>query len=382
MARIIYALSGQGRGHASRVMAVSDELRARGHDLAFCCGGTALEILSAKNEPVIPVPSLRQVMEGNEVRMLQTLRTNWDSIVHLGEIVSGLADTFDRFEPHLIITDFEAFSHRAAERLGVPVISFNHQQVITETTYSLPLKYRFDAMMAELAVRLIAPSNPELVLMTSFFYPPLRNPEKTALIPPIIRPAVQKLKPTRGDHVLVYYNTTAGAEHVLQTLREVDARFIVYNFDRPDDDTMSYPNIRFKEPSIEEFLDDLASSRAVISTAGFTLTSETLYLGKPLLVVPNRGIFEQTLNALFLERDGLGAAVMDRPLTVEDVSTFLKKRSEYEEKLRRHASCGNNEAVRCIESVLARTSTRRDESAPASLAAVRTAAAPAVGSLD
>ena len=56
MARIIYALSGQGRGHTSRVMAISDALRRRSHEVMFCCGGTAQEILKAQGEPVLPVP--------------------------------------------------------------------------------------------------------------------------------------------------------------------------------------------------------------------------------------------------------------------------------------------------------------------------------------
>ena len=48
-------------------------------------------------------------------------------------------------------------------------------------------------------VRLIAPEDPEHVLITSFFYPELKNPENTSLVPPIIRPAVQRLTPTRGE---------------------------------------------------------------------------------------------------------------------------------------------------------------------------------------
>lgn len=354
MARIIYALSGQGRGHTSRVMAISDALRARGHEIVFCCGGTAREILSMKEEPVIDVPSLRQVMEGNDLCLFQTLRSNWDSIVHLDGIVTDLSRRFEQSRADLLITDFEAFSHRAAHRLGIPVISFNHQEVVTKTSYGLPMKYRWDAMLTGLAVGLIAPRNPELTLITSFFYPPLRTPSKTILIPPIVRPAVQRVTPTRGEHVLVYYNDSDGADHVLQTLREVDASFIVYNFDRPES-ARDYPNVRFKEPCIDEFLEDLGSSRAVISTAGFTLASEALFLGKPLLVVPNRGIFEQTLNALFLMRDGLGEAVIDRPLTVDDVAGFLANHSRYEKKLQAHATCGNDQAVSCIEQVLGET---------------------------
>lgn len=351
MARIVYALSGQGRGHTSRVMAVSDELRDRGHEIVYCCGGTAQDILQENGEPVIQVPPLRQIMERNEIRVLATIRSNWDYVVHLNGIVEDLAATISDFDPDLLITDFEAFSHRAAQRIGIPVISFNHQQIVTETRYRLPLKYRPNAAVTNLAIRLIAPSHATQVLITSFYFPPLKDPSRTTMIPPIIRPAVQAARPTRGDHVLVYYNSTDGAEHVLQTLRRVDASFIVYNFDAPCDGER-YDNVVFKEPSIDEFLKDLASSRSVISTAGFTLTSEALFLGKPLLLVPNRGIFEQTLNAIFLQRNGLGTAVMDRPLTAGDVSDFFSRQKFFEARLLDRNSCGNKEAIACIEGVL------------------------------
>ena len=357
MAKIVYALSGQGRGHTSRVMAVSDELRARGHEIVYCCGGTAREILSAEGEPVVPVPPLRQVLEGNKVQFIDTIRSNWDSITNLNGIVADLSDAFADLRPDLVITDFEAFSHRAADRLGIPVLSFNHQQIVTETRYDLPISYRIDLAITEFVVRLIAPSNPEHVLITSFFFPPLKDPSKTTLVAPIIRPAVQSLVPRTGDHVLVYYNSTDGAEHVLQTLRDVDASFIVYNFAKPVDGER-YDNVQFKEPCIDEFLEDLATSRSVISTAGFTLISEALFLGKPLLVVPNRGIFEQTLNALFLQRNGLGAAVLDQPLTPEDVTAFLSHQKSYEAKLLDRAASGNKEAIACIEGVLSSKSPR------------------------
>lgn len=382
MARIVYALSGQGRGHTSRVMAVSDDLRELGHEVVFCCGGTARDILETQGEPVIPVPPLRQIMDGNEVQILDTIRNNWEYVVRCDRIVADLTEEFAEVAPHLVITDFEAFSHRAADRLGIPVISFNHQQIVTETRYSLPFKYRFDAALTTAAIRFIAPARPRQVLVTSFFFPPLKDPSKTRLIPPIIRPGVQSLTPTRGEHILVYYNSTDGAEHVLQAFREVDVPFIIYNFDAPPD-AAAYDNVIFKEPSIDEFLRDLASSRSVISTAGFTLTSEALYLGKPLLVVPNRGIFEQTINALFLQRDGLGAAVLDRPLTSGDIDAFLNRHKSYEDRLLGLNSCGNKEAIACIEGVLSSSSptTRLTPASP--LETVHDpVAAPTVGSIE
>lgn len=351
MAKIIYALSGQGRGHTSRVIAVSDALRENGHEITFCCGGTAREILESRGEDIIPVPPLRQVLEGNEVRHLKTIRCNWKEIRNLSGTVSQLADIFSDQRADLLITDFEAFSPRAAEQINLPVLSFNHQQVVTETQYRLPVRYWLEAALTGLAIRVIAPRRPEHVLVTSFFYPPVRHPDRTTLVPPIIRPVVENLSPTRGDHVLVYYNHGDGADHALNALRKVNAPFIVYNLERPER-TADYPNIVFKKPSLEGFLEDLATSRAVLCTAGFTLTSEALYLGKPLLVVPNRGVFEQTLNAIFLQREALGSAVIDRPLTSNDVSSFLADGDIYRERLRQWDVRGNQQAVEVIERLL------------------------------
>jgi len=207
--------------------------------------------------------------------------------------------------------------------------------------------------MTFLAIKLIAPSQPEHILITSFFFPPTKNPESTTLVHPIIRPEVQEATSERGEHILVYYNNTIGVENVVKTLSNVNASFIVYNFATPAYPE-DYPNIVFKQPSVLHFLDDLARSSAVICTAGFTLISEAMYLGKPVLVVPNRGVFEQTLNALFLSQSGLGAAVMDRPVSSDDVQRFIERRENYEARISSHPTSGNKEAVECIESVLSR----------------------------
>jgi uncharacterized protein (TIGR00661 family) len=348
-------------------MATSAALRARGHEVVFCCGGTAREILEGRGERVLPVPALRQIMRANRVCHWATVRTNWKHVLCMPRITQRLARAFAAQDADLLITDFEAFSPRAARRIGLPVLSFNHQQVVTETRYRLPARQWPAAALTAAAIRAISPSRPRHVLLTSFFFPELKHPERTTLVPPIIRPAVQQLEPKRGGHVLVYYNQTEGAEGVLDTLRRVDAPFVVYNFGTPERPER-YPNITFKRPSLDGFLDDLATSRAVICTAGFTLISEGLYLGKPLLVAPNGGIFEQLINARFLEKEGLGEAIAGSTLTADDVRGFLGRAHRYARRLRDFDAHGNDAAVACIERVLASvgaaTPQRRVSAAP------------------
>lgn len=365
MARILYALSGQGRGHTSRVLAISALLQERGHDIHFACGGQAREILTAQGYPVLAVPALRQEIVGNRLSVPRTIARNWKRVVFGPRIVARIAEAMQALQPDLLVTDFEAYTPRAARRIGLPVLSFNHQQVVTETTYDLPLKHRLNASFIAAAISRIAPPDAAHVLLTSFFYPPLKRPERTTLVPPIIRREIQACEPTRGEHVVVYFNDARGTEPVVEALAQVEAPFILYNFTRPTDPSR-YPNLVFKEPDMTGFVEDLATARAVICTAGFTLISESLYLGKPALVVPNCGIFEQTINALFLERDGLGEAVHDRPPTATDIAGFLSRADGYAKKLATgYDRIGNEAAVDCIEQVLAEHAPRARAPRPA-----------------
>ena len=50
----------------------------------------------------------------------------------------------------------------------------------------------------------------------------------------------------------------------------------------------------------------------MVTGGGFSLLSEAVYLGKPMLSVPLHGQFEQLMNARYLEREGYGICAADR----------------------------------------------------------------------
>ena len=85
-----------------------------------------------------------------------------------------------------------------------------------------------------------------------------------------------------------------------------DQKFLIYGFNK----AVEVRNCVFKERSTEGFLRDLAASRGVIASAGFSLMSECLYLRKRMLLLPLAGQYEQILNAYYAERLGLGVSSM------------------------------------------------------------------------
>nr|WP_279383593.1 glycosyltransferase family protein [Methanobacterium formicicum] len=113
------------------------------------------------------------------------------------------------------------------------------------------------------------------------FILPLKTLKKSKYFPPVLREAIMNLKPYNGEHVLVYQTSDSNVK-LLDILKKFDDEFIVYGFHQDGRDE----NLRFKNFNEDEFFQDLARARAVIANGGFTLISEALYLGKPVLSVP------------------------------------------------------------------------------------------------
>ncbi len=319
MATLIYAFNSGGRGHASRALAVSDTLRQRGHEVMFCCGGAVKTSLENRGERVVEVPALEQVIHNNRGSFARTVLRNLRPFA-LGFDVSRLVDTLGAYKPDLLISDFEPFATLAAELMRLPVVALNRQQVVTEARYALPYRYRSSALLTRAAVRYLAPKNPEHILLPTFSPLELKHPRRATPVSPVVRTSVTDKTTQKGDYLLVYYNHE-DIEGLLRMLGGVNHPFVVYSSSRPPSSVP--PNVLLKRPAAGTFEEDLAGCRGVVCTAGFNLISEALFLGKPLLVHPNRKFFEQTLNALLLERHKLGHACYGRTLKKADVESFI-----------------------------------------------------------
>lgn len=99
------------------------------------------------------------------------------------------------------------------------------------------------------------------------------------------------------------------------------------------------------------FLEDLASCRAVISTAGNQLIGEAMFLGKPVCVMPE-ACAEQRLNAAAVERMGIGMQVSTSRFSDQCMRTFLDRHDHYASNLSRHVCDGLEQSLEAIERFL------------------------------
>jgi uncharacterized protein (TIGR00661 family) len=344
--RIAYGVFGYGRGHATRTAAVLPELTRR-HELLIFAGGDAYDTLWSEY-PVIRIPTLAYAYAKHARRSnLLTLRRNlWHVLDMLfrGPAFQAMYKEMQDFRPDVVISDAEPWTHRVARRLGVPRIGFDHFGIMVHCRPQLPWGDRLRSRRDVLVYRLLM-GQPQRVIVSSFYAAPPRR-AGVCVVGPMLRDSVRHAQPTRGEHLLVYFNQGEHqfTPHVERALHEIDIPVLIYGTPRQGSDR----KLAFRSPSNLPFLEDLASCRALISTAGNQLVGEAMHLGKPLLVTPEDCV-EQRLNAAAVARLGIGMRVRHQDFSSGVIREFLAREVSFRDTIGRLARDGRAEALAAIE---------------------------------
>jgi len=313
MARIIYAVAGEGFGHSTRSHLIGQRLIDAGHDVMFVGSKNSLLYLKQYfGECVQEVFGLSFAYDKGYVDPIRTLKRN---LVKLPKghrrNVELFKKHFEPFGPDLVISDFEPFSAWWAWRKNVPFISIDNEHILTLCKLEHPAKNWFSRLTAKVVTRCHYVGAATYVII-NFFRAPLRI-KSAVLAPPIVRPIVCALQSSRGEHILVYSTTGTREGQLRQVLGKFGGqKFYIYGFDKSDGDK----NCVFKKRSVEGFLANLASARGVVASAGFSLISECMHLKKKMLLLPVAGQYEQIINAYYIQKLGLGLSSekLDEPV--------------------------------------------------------------------
>jgi len=359
--RIAYGVFGYGRGHATRAAAVLPDLMAR-HEVRLFAGGDAYDQLSPEY-PVTRIPTLGYVYgRGGRLSPWRTARRNAWYVLDLllrGPAFEGVCESVADFRPDVIISDAEPWLHRVGRRLDIPRIGFDHFGILVYCRPPIPLGDRLRSRRDVLAYRWLM-GRPERVLVSSFYRARSRAPG-VRVIPPLLRDEVLRQRPVHGDYLLVYFNRGAHqfTPAVESVLRRVGLPARVYGTSRQGVDG----RLDFRPLSNLPFIEDLAGCRAVISTAGNQLVGEAVFLGKPMLVLPEHAV-EQRLNGAMLARLGLGQCVRADRFSVATVQAFLARENEFRARLARRQRDGRRAAVATLEEFLHELAGRRPAATP------------------
>jgi uncharacterized protein (TIGR00661 family) len=351
--RILYGVVGEGMGHAIRSRVILDHLVAEGHDVEVMASGRAQGFLAARFEGVHAIHGLHIIAEDNIVRRGKTLLSNVVAgAAGIPQNIEAYFQLIERFEPQVVISDFESWTYLFAKAHRLPVFSVDNMQVINRCEHPPEILQGVEADF-EVAKAFVKAKLPwcDHYLIASFFSPTIRK-DRTSLFPPILRPEILAAKAERGDHLLVY-QTAEGHQELARTLQTLGIECRVYGMHRGLEQERVEGNLRHRPFSEEGFIEDLATARAVIAGGGFTLMGEAVYLHKPMLSVPMGHQFEQVLNGRWLQRLGYGRCTptLDDPAVI---ASFLEAVPDCERALQAHTQEGNRALLAALDGHLDR----------------------------
>jgi uncharacterized protein (TIGR00661 family) len=346
--RILYGVVGEGMGHATRSRVILDHL-TQNHEVEVVVSGRAHGFLTRAfpKLKVHEITGLNMIYEDNAVRRSKTALDFLKKLPAFAENYARFASISQSFSPQMVVSDFESFSYLYGKAHDLPIVSVDNMQVISRChlEVDIPQDLMGSYRTAKTLVRSKLPRC-AAYLITSFFFPEPDRP-RTTLFPPILRELVLDAKRSRGDHVLVYQTSDSFTE-LVPTLQRLPGKFFVYGLNRDE----QLGNVQLKSFSEAGFVDDLASSRAVITGGGYSLMGEAVFLGKPVYSIPLVGQFEQTLNALYLEKLGYGE--YHRELDEGSIARFLVKAPDYEVSLKAHKQDRNRAILAALDELVAR----------------------------
>jgi uncharacterized protein (TIGR00661 family) len=281
---ILYGIQTTGLGHLSRSLKIIKSLEKRGHVVDTITSGPDQNILDIPSKHHKGFSFIKN--SRGEISITKTL---------FGQDFSQLyrdVKNFPKVDYDFIISDFEPISSWISKTRGIPLFSVSNQSNFLSNKYTRPTS-------------LLAPS--EVVMKISipfgipigFHWKPFDN----FIYKPIIRDEIFFASDRREENYYLIYINNMKVEYMIGAVeRFVKENFIIYS---PELYQNNLPkNIKIKQLNFESFTKDLINCKGVITNAGFSTITESIFLGKKLMSVPQKNQWEQLCNAYDLAKDG------------------------------------------------------------------------------
>jgi uncharacterized protein (TIGR00661 family) len=315
--KFLFMVQGEGRGHMTQAIAFSKMLERQGHELAGVILGKSKrraipDFFSRELAvPIHLVESPNFACDKNEKKILlgKTIWKNlakaatfWRSLKEINQIVKNE-------NPDIILNFYDLLGgiYNGIFRPQAEYWVIGHQYLIYHPNFKFAPSKGLNKFFFKFNTQITALGASKKLALS--FYE-LKSTDKITVVPPLLREEVKELTPTSDDFFLTYMVNSGYGDEVLSFAKANPHLNIRAYWDKKDASETEYPltNLSFHRVHDQNFLRDMAACKGLVSTAGFESICEAMYLGKPVMVIPVQGQYEQACNALDVVYSGAGIA--------------------------------------------------------------------------
>ncbi len=315
MARFLFIVQGEGRGHMTQAISLQALLQEAGHQLvAVLVGRSPNREIPAFfyqhiQAPIESFDSPNFVTDAQKkgIKILPTITHNLrNTRKYLGSL-RKMHQLMQQYQPEVIINfyDFLGGLYQWKYKPAAPMFCIGHQYFLDHPRFEFP-KGWLDQRLLKINSKITSYRAYKKLALSFQKY--LDDFDNTAIVPPLLRAEVLAQVPEKQDFLLVYVNNDGYGEEIKKWHAQHPEVRLHCFWDRkgaPEEEQL-HENLCFHQIDDKKFLEKMRTCRGFVTTAGFESVCEAMYLGKPVMMVPVEGHFEQHCNALDGSKAGAG----------------------------------------------------------------------------
>lgn len=306
--KFLFIIQGEGRGHMTQAIALSQILKKAGHELCSVCIGKSNRrqipdfVQKKLHVPIHTFESPNFVTDKNHkaVRPLPTITQNlgkWRIFQKSLKEIDGFVKTH---KPDIILNFYDILAgiYNWLYKPECEFWSIGHQYLAEHRDFAFPKNSTIKQVLFKINNHLTALHASNILALS--FRPMDKFGHKTKILPPLLRSEIKSLEIAKDDFIMAYMvNPGYGDELMLQAKENPTIKIEVF-WDKKGAPSpfQPLPNLTFHKIDDQLFLSKMATCKGLITTAGFESVCEAMYLGKKVMMIPVKGQFEQACNAL------------------------------------------------------------------------------------
>lgn len=307
--KFLFIVQGEGRGHMTQAISLAQILESRGFELCGVCVGKSNrreipDFFKQKiNAPIILFDSPNFVTD-KQNKGIKLGRTIFQNLMKSGKFRKSLKQihqVVSETKPDIILNFYDILGgiYNFLYKPQSQFWTIGHQYLINHSDFAYPKGHHLEKLLFQLNTKITSLGSQKQLALS---FRPLdpSQVQNTHVLPPLLRKELRKLVPTNGNFYLTYMVNPGYGEEILLFAKANPNINIVAFWDKKGTPDLITPlkNARFYQVNDVLFLEKMAQCRALICTAGFESVCEAMYLGKPVMMIPVKGQYEQQCNAL------------------------------------------------------------------------------------
>jgi uncharacterized protein (TIGR00661 family) len=336
--RIYFSICGEGYGHSSREMAIAERLKGMGANILMGSYGYVLDRLSKNFDSIELKREFEMVGDKGSFDLGATIKKSRKTAIQFSSIIKEEKKAIEKFDATCVVADGRTAAIFAAFQLGLPCVNVSNQTSLEPFFRDSNFLVRLVGKPVELTMQ-TATTLAEVTLIPDLLPPntvclgslgkSLHIMKKQCFIGPVVSSEFFKCS-HQGDiktpFVLILLGGHSFRYPIFENMLKIADQF-------PELDFIIFTKFKRDHlPSnvkVSEFATDISSymksSDLIITQAGHSTAMEILTVGKPALIIPDKGQIEQENNAKRMKELGACETLDYDSLDPESLSSKIRE---------------------------------------------------------